>query len=228
MANAYFTNRGKKVILNAYFRADSSDEPTGFKAALVIEKSNPDKLDNAAAVDKGGGKVGIPITGHAYAAGDQIVIDGTTNYDDTYIINSQTANEIVITETYVSETFAGTEDIWEIPGPDTNILADLDEVAVGNGYNAGGKAIARTAVGFDVITEDDDNDLGKIQLADVEWLASGGPIPSDSVGARFLLLLDDAATPNVLCWWDLLSSRVVSDGQTLRFQDAEVQAVTAS
>lgn len=66
-------------------------------------------IDNAAAVDKGSGLVGIPITAHSFKAGDETAIAGTTNYDDTYTIVSYTTNEIVITATYVAETFAGTE-----------------------------------------------------------------------------------------------------------------------
>lgn len=69
-------------------------------------------LDNAAAVDKGGGEVGLPITGHSLIAGAEITITGTTNYDQSGIaINSVTANEIVITDTFVSETFAVTDTV---------------------------------------------------------------------------------------------------------------------
>jgi hypothetical protein len=66
-------------------------------------------LDNAAAVDKGSGLVGIPITAHTFIDNDVTTIAGTTNYNDTYTIVSQTANEIVITATFAAETFAGTE-----------------------------------------------------------------------------------------------------------------------
>jgi hypothetical protein len=66
-------------------------------------------LDAAAAVDKGGGFVGLPITGHGFQAGQTVTITGTVNYDAAYPIISQTANEIVITATYVAENFAGTE-----------------------------------------------------------------------------------------------------------------------
>lgn len=68
-------------------------------------------IDNAAAVDKGGGLVGIPITGHSLEAEQIVVVDGTTNYDGSYEIISKTADEIVITATYVAETFAGTETV---------------------------------------------------------------------------------------------------------------------
>lgn len=67
-------------------------------------------LDNAAAVDKGGGLVGLPCTGHSFSAGDSIrVIGGTASvYDnDNYTVHADTtANEIVITATYAAETFA--------------------------------------------------------------------------------------------------------------------------
>jgi len=66
-------------------------------------------LNAAAAVDKGSGLVGIPITAHSFKIGDETTIAGTTNYDATYTIISFTTNEIVITATYVAETFAGTE-----------------------------------------------------------------------------------------------------------------------
>ncbi len=70
-----------------------------------------DTIDNAAAVDKGGGLVGIPVTGHPFSADKDVLIAGTTNYNGTFAIVSQTTNEVVITDTFVSETFAGSETI---------------------------------------------------------------------------------------------------------------------
>jgi hypothetical protein len=95
--------------------------------------SKADTIDNAAAVDKTGGKVGIPITGHPFAAADSVLIAGTTNYNGTYVIDSQTANEIVIVATYAAENFAGTETVkstsnWKLAstGADTAKPADGD------------------------------------------------------------------------------------------------------
>ena len=69
-------------------------------------------IDAAAAVDKGGGKVGIPITGHGFSNGQKIILSGTTNYDETYLVDAtSTVNEVVITATYVAETFSGTENV---------------------------------------------------------------------------------------------------------------------
>lgn len=67
-------------------------------------------LDAGAAVNKGGGLVGIPSTGHGFAAGKSITIAGTTNYNGTYTLDVTTsANELVIPATFVSETFATTD-----------------------------------------------------------------------------------------------------------------------
>ena len=68
-----------------------------------------DTLDNDDAVDKGDGTVGIPITGHSFSEDDWITIDGSTNYDGSYLVVSESVNEVVITATYTAEEFAGTE-----------------------------------------------------------------------------------------------------------------------
>ena len=63
-----------------------------------------------AAVDKGGGKVGIPDTAAGFADGQEILIAGTTNYNGVQTVDAtSSANEIVITDTFVSETFAITD-----------------------------------------------------------------------------------------------------------------------
>jgi hypothetical protein len=69
-------------------------------------------LDNAAAVDNGDGTVDIPVTGHNFVAGEKVRFYGTTNYDGTYTLHANTTtNILVITETYVAETFDGTESV---------------------------------------------------------------------------------------------------------------------
>jgi len=73
----------------------------------VIPKAN---LDAAAAVDKGGGLVGLPATAHGLAAGTKIVLAGTVNYDGVYTMDAATtADEIVIAATYAAEGFTGAE-----------------------------------------------------------------------------------------------------------------------
>ena len=82
---------------------------TEFGTATFSPDTNPDA---AAATDKTGGKVGIPVTAHGFSTGQKIILDGTTNYDGTYEVDADsTTDEIVIVATYAAETFTGTEDI---------------------------------------------------------------------------------------------------------------------
>ena len=142
---AGWTNRGKFAMLAAYFRADETYEPTGFKMALVTSAV--------------------------------------------------------------------------VPTQDTNVLSDLTEIAVGNGYTAGGLALSRNSTDFDINTEDDALDYGIIEIKDVVWTASGGNLPSSGNGARYAVLLDDAATPNIIAYFDLAADRTISNTQTLTLQD---------
>lgn len=69
-------------------------------------------ISASAAIDNGDGTVGVPVTAHGYEAGEDVTITGTVNYDGTYTLPDQTAggvDVVVITATYVAETFAGTE-----------------------------------------------------------------------------------------------------------------------
>src|SRR3990170_5461957 len=61
------------------------------------------------------------------------------------------------------------------PGPDTNVLGDLTEIAAGNGYSAGGVSLDPNATDFDVITEDDDEDRGGSEMKGSRILGGGGP-----------------------------------------------------
>ncbi len=116
------------------------------------------------------------------------------------------------------------------PNPDTNVMTDLTEIAAGNGYVAGGQSVNRNATDFDVYTEDDTNDWALVQLKDFAWTASGGPIPSDSVGATYAVIGDDNATVGsrlVYHYGSLGGARVVSDTQTLTLQNFELRLAEA-
>jgi len=116
------------------------------------------------------------------------------------------------------------------PTCDINTLSELTEIAAGNGYTTGGYQLTPNSTDFDVINEDDTNDLAKIQIKDVVWTASGGPIPDSGSGARYAVLTDDNATVGsrlVLAYWDLTSDRSVSDGQSLTLQDCELRLTEA-
>lgn len=112
------------------------------------------------------------------------------------------------------------------PTQDTNTLSQLTEIAAGNGYTSGGIQLAKNSTDFDVLTEDDTNDRGLIQIKDLVWTASGGPIPASGSGARYAILTDDNVTVGsreVYGYWDLVSDRSVSDTQTLTLQDCELR-----
>jgi hypothetical protein len=109
------------------------------------------------------------------------------------------------------------------PTADTNTFSQLTEVATGNGYTAGGIALNRNTTDFDVITEDDALDKALVQIKDLVWTASGGTLPSDGVGATYAVLVDDAGTPNVWAYFDLVSARVVSSGQPLTLQNCQLE-----
>ena len=112
------------------------------------------------------------------------------------------------------------------PVADTNTLGELTQIAVGNGNTTGGYSLLRNATDFDVWTEDDVNDRGLIQIKDVVWTASGGPLPASGSGARYAVLTDDnvtIASREVYHYFDLVSDRSVSSGQTLTLQDCELR-----
>jgi hypothetical protein len=112
------------------------------------------------------------------------------------------------------------------PTVDTNTFSELTEIAAGNGYTAGGISLTKNSTDFDVLTEDDTGDLGKIQIKDLTWTASGGSLPGSGNGARWAVLTDDNATQGnriVIAWWDLTSDRSVSVGQPLTLQDCELR-----
>ncbi len=112
------------------------------------------------------------------------------------------------------------------PVADTNTLSELTEIAAGNGYSSGGISLTKNATDFDVLTEDDTNDRAFIQIKDLVWTASGGPIPASGSGASFAVLTDDNVTVGsreVYVSWDLGGARTVSDGQSLTLQDCELR-----
>lgn len=131
--------------------------------APIHDNTITDTIDNAAAVDKGGGLVGIPVTSHAFIAGNEVTIAGTTNYNTVEEIVSQTTNEVVITATYQAETFGGSETIistikaikfvgsvtsgtFADTGPGTassHSINDVDDdIDIVYGYQVGGGRIA--------------------------------------------------------------------------------------
>lgn len=112
------------------------------------------------------------------------------------------------------------------PTADTNTNSDLTEIAAGNGYTTGGFQLTPNATDFDVLTEDDTNDRGLIQIKDVAWTASGGSIPASGSGARYAGMTDDngtVASREIWWYWDLTTDYSVSDTQALTLVDLEAR-----
>ena len=83
-------------------------------------------INNAAAVNKGGGLVGVPLTAQPFSTGDAVTIAGTTNYNGAYTVDAtSSANEVVITETYNAENFDGVDDVIGLTTPQS-VAADAD------------------------------------------------------------------------------------------------------
>lgn len=113
----------------------------------------------------------------------------------------------------------------DVPDADTNTFSELTEIATGNGYTTGGYSLTPGTTDFDSLTEDDAANEARLQMKDIAWTASGGPIPSSGTGARYAVLLDDNATVGsrqVIGFWDLTSNRSVSSGQTFTLKDLEM------
>jgi len=75
-------------------------------------------LDNGgAAVNVGGGVVGLPYTGNPFVTGERVIITGTTNYNGDFVLQSgTTSSQLNILDGYVAETFDGTETVAKIMG----------------------------------------------------------------------------------------------------------------
>ncbi len=146
---------------------------------------------------------------------------GWTNKGKYSIMDEYFRNATEPTNFYVALVTSATA-----PTADTNTLSQLTEIAANNGYTTGGYQLARNGTDFDVLTENDTDDRGDMQIKDIVWTASGGPIPASGNGARYAVLTDDNVTVGsrlVLAWWDLTSDRSVSDGQTLTLQNCELR-----
>lgn len=114
----------------------------------------------------------------------------------------------------------------DAPTVDDAVKTDVSEIAVNNGYSAGGLNVERSSVGWDVWTQVDASDYALIQIKDLVWTASGGNIPASGNGARYACLTDQNATVGsraIWGWWDLTSDRTISDTQTLTLQNCELR-----
>jgi hypothetical protein len=109
------------------------------------------------------------------------------------------------------------------PAATSSTRVALTEVAAGNGYTAGGQALAPNTTNFPGITQDDTNNLAKILVINLTWTASGGNLPSNSVGAAWMALCGGTtSSDDVYAFWNLGASRVVANTQALQVNQAEI------
>lgn len=103
-------NDTRSIIVDPIPIIDISNEISTPAASKALDLSGW-LIDVAAAVNKGGGLVGIPVTGQPFVAAESVTITGTVNYNGTFAVNAaSSANEVVITAAYVAETFDGVDD----------------------------------------------------------------------------------------------------------------------
>lgn len=161
---------------------------------------------------------------------------GITNYGKQWILEiafEKTQN----TATPADRMFVALVTDDNVPNADDENWSDLSATQIpnANGYVDGGIAIAR-ATNFDALSHDDSGDKALVQLTNVEWTASSGPIPGSGEGAAYAILMDcahsqagdeaasrDGANNKIIAWWDLGGQQTVADGQKLSLQDMEIR-----
>lgn len=93
------------IVIESVYAAED------FDGTEPVRRGACRNLDATPAVDKTGGKVGIPCAGHGYVRGETITLAGTTNYNGDHVVLVSGRDEIVIESAYTAEVFAGTEGV---------------------------------------------------------------------------------------------------------------------
>jgi len=113
MSSSLYIATDNVVTWSGLKDSETDEYENGATLTMSLFKKDTLSPKAEAAVDKGGGKVGIPCTAHGLTSADYIRVEGSINYNDEYSIDGDTtANEIVIVETFVAETFLGMEKIY--------------------------------------------------------------------------------------------------------------------
>jgi hypothetical protein len=91
------------------------------------------------------------------------------------------------------------------PAATNAVKADLTEIAAGNGYTAGGTAVASNAYS-------QTSGVGKLTGNDVTFTAAGGAIAN----FRYAVLYNSTpAAGNLIGWWDYGSTVTLNAGESL-------------
>ena len=124
---------------------EGSETPSTYKYTYISESNfiyGVPENDHGVALlyagdarDVGGGIVGLPFYYHPFASGQTIIIGGTTNYEGAHVLTAGTsANELQFADTYVAETFDGTETVLRyIAAYSITGIANIGRMAVTSG-----------------------------------------------------------------------------------------------
>lgn len=115
-----------------------------------------------------------------------------------------------------------------VPDADTNKMADVTEIAEGNGYSKGGIKLTGNATDFPVLIEDNVNDKGVIGLRALILTASGGSIPKSGDPARYALLTgpgSNISNRKALCHYDLVADKVAVNGQEIQIPASKIELI---
>jgi len=96
------------------------------------------------------------------------------------------------------------------PSAANTILANITQIAAGNGYTAGGAAIPNVGVAEASGTTTIDGDK-------VTWTATGGSMAA----FRYVVMYNDTATSPadaLVAWWDYGSSLTLAVGESFEFK----------
>lgn len=111
------------------------------------------------------------------------------------------------------------------PDEDTDTMADVTQIAIGNGYTDGGISLTGNATDFPTLTEDDGNDQSVVGLKSISFNASGGSIPASGNPALFAVLTDNNATVanrEILAVFSLGEGRIAADGNPLTLNNMTI------
>ena len=88
------------------------------------------------------------------------------------------------------------------------------EVANGNGYVTGGKALTTSSFTLSIVTS-----AAQVQIADQTWTASGGSIAT--IGGVYLT----DSSGNTLAWWERSTALTLASGDSMVADDLTVRLV---
>ena len=106
------------ISFSAAYTAETFSTAIDFTPIIIDDPAMPQwaaiTIDSGDITDTGQGTVLVPAPSHGWQEGDTIIIDGTANYDGSYILPVQThgdVDHIEITATFVPETISSAVDL---------------------------------------------------------------------------------------------------------------------